>query len=42
MAEILRRALPKMIIIANREAPPFAASISRGGEVTIRDTFSEL
>lgn len=42
MGEIFRKALPKMIIIAETEAPPFAASISRKGEVTIRDTFGDL
>src|SRR6185437_5259647 len=32
MGEILRKALPRMIAIGNRELPPFAASISRNGE----------
>jgi hypothetical protein len=42
MGEILRKALPKMIAIAKDESPPFAASISRNGEVTVRDTFSAV
>jgi hypothetical protein len=41
MGLILQKALPKMIAICSSHQPPFAASISRKGEVTVRDDFSK-
>lgn len=39
MGSAIRHALPKMSYIATTQAPPFTASISKKGEVTLRDTF---
>jgi len=39
MGSILGKALPKIIALCNTEKPPFAASITRAGDVNIRDTF---
>jgi hypothetical protein len=40
MGETLRRALPEMKRLAAEQSPPFTASISKAGEVKLRDTFS--
>ena len=37
MGETLRRALPRMQRLASEQPPPFTASITRSGEVTLRD-----
>ena len=39
MGEALRRALPQIGRIVRKYTPPFTASISRNGDVTVRDTF---
>jgi len=39
MGESLRRALPKIKKLCETRQPPFTASISKSGEVTLRDTF---
>ena len=39
MGRALARALPKMLKLFNSQQPPFAASITRGGDVNIRSTF---
>jgi hypothetical protein len=39
MGVALRRALPEMYRLVQSQEPPFTASISRSGEVTLRDTF---
>lgn len=39
MGEALRRALPKMRKLFYEVDPPFAASITRSGEVSLRSTF---
>lgn len=40
MGAALRRALPEMRKLVERQAPPFTASITRSGQVTLRDTFA--
>ncbi|SEG44427.1 hypothetical protein SAMN05421819_2966 [Bryocella elongata] len=42
MGTILRRALPRMVELSQTQAPPFAASISRNSDVTLRDTSEDL
>lgn len=42
MGDIIRKALPKMVRLCLNHEPPFAASISRSSDVTIRDTFADL
>ena len=39
MGQALRKALPHMAKIVSEQAPPFTASISRSGEVVVRNTF---
>jgi len=39
MGLALRRALPQMKRLLEIQVPPFTASISRNGDVTLRDTF---
>ena len=39
MGQALRKALPHMARIVDEQAPPFTASISRTGEVLLRNTF---
>lgn len=39
MGTALRRALPHMQRLLSTQAPPFTASISKNGDVTLRDTF---
>ena len=39
MGVALAKALPKMKQICQTTSPPFAASITRGGDVTLRDLF---
>ena len=39
MGEALRLAIPQMQSMCFLQAPPFAASITRAGKVTLRDTF---
>lgn len=41
MGQALRKALPRMARIVDEQAPPFTASISRRGEVVLRNTFQE-
>jgi len=40
MADALQKALPKMQQVCHRQEPPFCASISRSGDVNLRETFS--
>ncbi|MGA8937542.1 MAG: hypothetical protein WB439_00100 [Acidobacteriaceae bacterium] len=39
MGVALSKAIPKMIALCHVQRPPFAASISRGGDVTLRNIF---
>jgi hypothetical protein len=39
MGQALRKALPKMERLIRDHRPPFTASITKGGEVALRDTF---
>jgi hypothetical protein len=39
MGNALRRALPQMEALLRTQSPPFTASISKSGEVILRDTF---
>lgn len=39
MGGAITRALPRMEYLVQTQPPPFTASISRSGEVTLRDTF---
>jgi hypothetical protein len=39
MGETLRRAIPEMQRLAANQPPPFTASISKSGEVKLRDSF---
>jgi len=39
MGEALARALPRMQMLVASQHPPFAASITRSGDVNLRDTF---
>jgi hypothetical protein len=39
MGQALRKALPRMERLVRDQVPPFTASISRSGEVVLRDTF---
>jgi hypothetical protein len=41
MGQALRKALPNMARIVSEQAPPFTASISRAGEVVLRNTFGD-
>ena len=41
MGLALRKALPQMARIVSEQMPPFTASISRMGEVILRNSFSE-
>ena len=40
MGTALKVALPKMLRIFQTQLPPFTASITKSGEVTVRDTFT--
>ena len=40
MGEALRRAIPDMRYLIDTQPPPFAASITRSGVVTLRDLFT--
>lgn len=40
MGTILQKALPKMITLCEELKPPFAASITRNGDVAVRDEFN--
>ncbi|MDP9039794.1 MAG: hypothetical protein M3O02_11075 [Acidobacteriota bacterium] len=42
MGEAITRALPRMENLVRNHAPPFTASVSRTGEVTLRDTFESI
>jgi hypothetical protein len=42
MGAALRRALPRMAYLVQTQPPPFTASISKKGEVMLRDTFDDV
>jgi len=42
MASALKRALPKMKRIFQRQKPPFCAAITKSGDVHVRETFTKL
>jgi hypothetical protein len=39
MGAALSKAIPKLILLCRNQNPPFAASISRSGDVNVRGTF---
>jgi hypothetical protein len=39
MGLVLSKALPKILTLCRTQDPPFAASITRAGDVNLRDTF---
>jgi hypothetical protein len=41
MGKALAKALPKMLKLFQNQAPPFAASITRSGDVNVRNDFQE-
>lgn len=42
MGSILGKALPRMLELCRSQRPPFAASIARSGDVSLRDTRATL
>ena len=41
LGQLLRKALPRILKLCQTQVAPFAASISKGGDVEVRDTFDE-